>query len=100
MTKNSNYPSIRLITWYAVLSLVMVVAKFLEPGSGGDGYTLVANVLGLVLLLPWNLVAPGGRLGQGVNSAQWFLVLSLLNLFLLIGFSAWKRGSLRSHKLD
>jgi hypothetical protein len=99
MTKNPGYPFVRLITCYAVLSLIMVGAKFLEQKApGGDIYSLVANVLGLVLLLPWIAIVPGGRLGQGINTAQWFLVLSLLNLFLLVGISAWRHRSLRRRR--
>ncbi|WP_411883333.1 hypothetical protein [Polaromonas sp. YR568] len=89
MTKISNYPLSTFIGWYVLLGLIMVGAKFLEQQApGGDAYSLVSNVLGLVLLLPWIVIVPGGHLGQGINSAQWFLVLSLLNLFLLIGVSA------------
>lgn len=81
----SELPFIRLIAWYAALAFIMVVAKFLEsPNSGGDGYTYVANILGLDLLLPWIFWLPSGSLGQGVNTPLGFLCLSLLNLGLLV----------------
>ena len=62
----------------------MVFAKFAgQPSVHGDGYTLLANLLGLVLLLPWIVIFPGGRLGEGINTPHWFFVLSALNLVLL-----------------
>jgi hypothetical protein len=96
----TRLPFLRLLLWYAALSFVMVGAKFLErPSSGGDGYSYISNILGLLLLQPWIHWLPSGHLGEGVNTPLWFLALSVLNLGLLVAVSVavfWvrrKRGA-------
>lgn len=82
---STDIPFLRFIIWYAFLSLVMVGSKFLEsPSVNGDGYSYLANILGLALLQPWILWLPGGRLGHGINTPIWFLALSAINFVFLI----------------
>lgn len=92
----TSLPFSRLLVSYAALSFVMVGAKFLEtPAAGGDAYSYISNILGLVLLQPWVLLLSSGQLGEGVNTPHWFLGLSLVNLSLLVAFSIaalWVRG--------
>jgi hypothetical protein len=74
----------KLIIWYAALSSLMVLAKYLErPASGGDGYAWIANILGLFLLQPWVSIAISERSSE-INSFSWFLGLAILNVVLLI----------------
>lgn len=86
MTKPISSLVARFTVAYALLGCLMVWAKFVEQQQSADSafYSLLANLLGLILLLPWIVIFPGGRLGQGVNTPFSFLAFGTLNLAILI----------------
>jgi hypothetical protein len=77
------------IVAYAVLCAAMILAKSRAGGvASGDQYDLIANVLGLVLLLPWVIVVPFFE-SISINSTPWFLGLSCLNIALWLAYEKW-----------
>ena len=89
----NTLPYSRFLLCYFALACIMVATKFAEQASTSpDAYSLFSNLLGLALLLPWIVVFPGGRLGVGINTPEWFFILSALNLGLLLVAAFIVRG--------